>query len=148
MADPSPSPSESVVLVTGGTGLVGKAIEAYVSRHALPGERWVFLSSRDGDLRSFEATKAVFERHRPTAVIHLAAFVGGLFRNLKYKVEFYRHNVLMNDNVMECCRLFEVCSKARVHCVPVSALARRPHADLVLPLDLIPGIATECLVCR
>jgi GDP-L-fucose synthase len=34
--------------------------------------------------------------------------VGGLFRNLRYKVEFYRENVLMNDNVMECCREFEV----------------------------------------
>jgi len=34
--------------------------------------------------------------------------VGGLFRNLKYKVEFYRENVLINDNVMECCREFNV----------------------------------------
>lgn len=59
-------------------------------------------------IRSFDETKAIFEKHRPTHVIHLAAFVGGLFRNLKYKVEFYRHNVQMNDNVMECCRLFEV----------------------------------------
>jgi GDP-L-fucose synthase len=34
--------------------------------------------------------------------------VGGLFRNLKYKVEFYRENVLINDNVMECCKEFGV----------------------------------------
>jgi GDP-L-fucose synthase len=34
--------------------------------------------------------------------------VGGLFRNLTYKVEFYRENVLINDNVMECCRDFKV----------------------------------------
>ena len=53
-------------------------------------------------------TKAVFERVKPTHVIHLAAFVGGLFRNLKYKVEFYRYNTLMNDNVMECCREYKV----------------------------------------
>ncbi len=53
-------------------------------------------------------TQAIFEKIKPTHVIHLAAFVGGLFRNLKYKVEFYRHNTLMNDNVMECCRLFGV----------------------------------------
>jgi GDP-L-fucose synthase len=30
--------------------------------------------------------RAVFEKHRPTHVIHLAAKVGGLFSNLKYKV--------------------------------------------------------------
>lgn len=34
--------------------------------------------------------------------------VGGLFRNLKYKVEFYRENILINDNVMECCKDFKV----------------------------------------
>jgi GDP-L-fucose synthase len=33
-------------------------------------------------------------------MIHLAAFVGGLFRNMKYKVEFWRNNTLMNDNII------------------------------------------------
>lgn len=47
--------------------------------------------------------------------MHLAAFVGGLFRNLKYKVEFFRWNILMNDNVMECCRLYKV--KKLVSCL-------------------------------
>ena len=34
--------------------------------------------------------------------------VGGLFKNMKYKVEFYRENTLINDNVMECCKEFGV----------------------------------------
>ena len=34
-----------------GTGLVGKGIQAVVERQAVPGERWIFLSSKDGDLR-------------------------------------------------------------------------------------------------
>ena len=38
----------------------------------------------------------------------MAAKVGGLFANQKYKVEFYRDNVIINDNVMECCRVFGV----------------------------------------
>jgi hypothetical protein len=85
--------TRSVILVTGGTGLVGKAVEAYVKGKGAAdaeGETWVFLSSKDADLRDRGQTFALFEKHRPTAVIHLAAFVGGLFRNLKYKVEFYR----------------------------------------------------------
>lgn len=41
-------------------------------------------------------------------MIHLAAFVGGLFRNLKYKVEFYRYNTLMNDNIFEACKEYKV----------------------------------------
>ena len=80
-----------VCLVTGGTGLVGKAIEAVVAGDsASAGEKWIFASSKDADLRDKESTRAMFEKYRPTHVIHLAAMVGGLFRNLKYKVEFYR----------------------------------------------------------
>ena len=45
---------------------------------------------------------------QPTHCIHLAAMVGGLFRNLKYKVEMYRLNMLINDNVFECCREFGI----------------------------------------
>jgi GDP-L-fucose synthase len=40
-----------VVLVTGGTGLVGKAIEKISSLEPKPNEKWVFLSSKAGDLR-------------------------------------------------------------------------------------------------
>lgn len=102
-----------VVLVTGGTGLVGKGIEEAVRLDkeagvSSPDEVWYYASSRDADLRDRASTRALFERVKPTHVIHLAAMVGGLFRNLKYKVEFYRENVLINDNVMECCKEFAV----------------------------------------
>lgn len=98
-----------IVLVTGGTGLVGKAIEAVVnSDPQWAGNDFFFASSKDADLRDRAQTEALFQRVRPTHVIHLAAMVGGLFRNMKYKVEFYRENVLINDNVMECCRIFNV----------------------------------------
>ena len=36
-----------------------------------------------------EATKAIFDKHKPTHVIHLAALVGGLFKNLKYNLDFW-----------------------------------------------------------
>ena len=97
-----------VCLVTGGSGLVGKAIEAVIQSSPSADETWIYASSKDGDLRDREATRVMFQRFQPTHVIHLAAMVGGLFRNLKYKVEFYRENVLINDNVMECCREFNV----------------------------------------
>jgi len=34
------------------------------------------------------ATRVLFEKHKPTHVIHLAAMVGGLFKNMKYKLDF------------------------------------------------------------
>jgi len=51
--------SGDVILVTGGSGLVGKAIEHVINTEPegsrfgkKPGETWVFASSRDGDLKS------------------------------------------------------------------------------------------------
>jgi len=102
--------SPVTVLVTGGSGLVGSALQSFVSADPSrpPNESWVFLSSADGDLRVRSAVESIFERHKPTMVIHLAAKVGGLFANMKEKVEFYRENIMINDNVMECCRVHKV----------------------------------------
>eukprot|EP00440_Ansanella_granifera_P027201 gb/GFBE01029545.1/.p1 GENE.gb/GFBE01029545.1/~~gb/GFBE01029545.1/.p1 ORF type:complete len:206 (+),score=30.38 gb/GFBE01029545.1/:1-618(+) len=95
-----------VVMVTGGTGLVGKAMQKVISEDPQANdETWIFLSSKDGDLVDRTATEAVFEKCKPTHVIHLAARVGGLFHNMAKKVEFYRENTIMNDNIMECCRI-------------------------------------------
>lgn len=51
-------PATRTILVTGGTGLVGKAIEYIISNERegsrfgrRPGEKWVFAGSKDGDLR-------------------------------------------------------------------------------------------------
>ena len=43
--------TERVVLVTGGTGLVGRALHEVITREKLAQERWVFLSSKDSDRR-------------------------------------------------------------------------------------------------
>lgn len=109
------------VLVTGGSGLVGMALKAVVEaeHRANPAqaaaEKWVFLSSKDANLTSMDSTRACFEIHHPTHVIHLAAKVGGLFKNLSEKVQMWKDNVDMNNNVMECCRLFAV--KKLVSCL-------------------------------
>ncbi|XP_071342472.1 GDP-L-fucose synthase-like [Trachinotus anak] len=91
------------VLVTGGSGLVGRAIHRIVieEKGAKEGEEWIFLSSKDANLMNMEETRAVFEKHRPTHVIHLAAMVGGLFKNMKYNLDFWRNNVYINDNVLQ-----------------------------------------------
>jgi len=68
----------------------------------------VFVGSKDADLMDVAATRALFEKHRPTHVIHLAAMVGGLFRNLKYNADFLTNNQTINDNVLSCCRDFKV----------------------------------------
>jgi hypothetical protein len=61
--------------------------------------------------RKPEDTKAIFEKYKPTHVIHLAALVGGLFKNMKYKLDFLRDNLLINDNVLETSKNFGVSSR-------------------------------------
>ena len=49
-----------VVLVTGGSGLVGQGIRTYIEKEGglEPGERWFFARSKDADLRDLKATRA------------------------------------------------------------------------------------------
>ena len=69
-------PLLQIILVTGGSGLVGKGI-----RHAIEttekreNEEWIFLTSKDGNLLDLKETEALFEKYKPTHVIHLAALV-------------------------------------------------------------------------
>ena len=100
------------ILVTGGTGLVGSAIKHVVENEPdrdKRNEEYFFISSKDCDLRytvsmlyqyrrkkpllsyyrNREETEALFKKHQPTHVIHLAALVGGLFRNLSRNLDFF-----------------------------------------------------------
>lgn len=60
-----------IVLVTGGSGLVGKAIEAIIGQESNSEEKWIFASSKDGDLRDKDQTKAMFVKYQPTHCIHV-----------------------------------------------------------------------------
>lgn len=97
-----------VIMVTGSSGLVGKAIQKVAEEDPRPDEKFVFVSSKDADLISRAETEALFEKHHPTHVIHLAAMVGGLFRNLRYNLDFWRNNCLINDNVLHTSHLHDV----------------------------------------
>ncbi|ORY25167.1 GDP-L-fucose synthetase [Naematelia encephala] len=108
-------PKGPIVLVTGGTGLVGSAIRELIeavpegSRFGrLRDEEWVFTSSKEYDLRDIQACRAMFERYRPTHVIHLAARVGGLFANMSGNSDFLRDNLLMNDSVLQTAHEYKV----------------------------------------
>jgi len=89
------------ILVTGGSGLVGSAIQKIAStEESREDEEWIFSCVDDADLTNAAETTALFERIKPTHVIHLAAMVGGLFRNMKYNLDFFRKNIQINDNVL------------------------------------------------
>lgn len=94
------------ILVTGGTGLVGSAI--YSISLSYPSYEFVFLSSKDCDLTSWEKTFNYFNEFKPDYVIHLAANVGGLFKNMKNKVDMLESNLAINTNVLKASHLINV----------------------------------------
>ena len=90
------------MLITGGTGLVGRAL-----LHALRDEGFtnvVGIGSRDCDLRDSTAVGILMNRLRPDYVFHMAARVHGLGGNTLYKSDILVDNVLINTNIVEYAR--------------------------------------------
>tara|TARA_B100001123_G_scaffold412144_1_gene509067 strand:+ start:3853 stop:4779 length:927 start_codon:yes stop_codon:yes gene_type:complete len=85
------------ILITGGSGMLGKAFQAN-------GCEAIYLSSRECDLRNLEEACTVISKHRPTHVIHLAGKVGGIKANSDSPGNFYFDNILINTNTLEACR--------------------------------------------
>jgi GDP-L-fucose synthase len=96
------------ILVTGGSGLVGYGVRAALPIVSDISASWHFVGSRDADLRDPAQTNQLFDRIRPTHVLHLAAKVGGLFNNMRQKVEFFRDNMAMTLNITDACHRYGV----------------------------------------
>ena len=88
------------VLVTGGTGMVGRALQKVLPTADYVGSEY--------DLTKYEQVVKLFEEKKPEYVIHLAARVSGMKGNMNAVAEHYTDNVLMNTNVLEVSRLYGV----------------------------------------
>ncbi|MEQ1527204.1 MAG: NAD-dependent epimerase/dehydratase family protein [Gallionella sp.] len=87
------------VLVTGGSGLVGRALTELLSCRGF--SNVISVGSRDCDLRDAGAVKNLFADTTPAYVFHMAACVYGLGGNAKYKSDVLYENVMINTNVVE-----------------------------------------------
>ena len=87
------------ILITGSSGLVGSAFQKIS-----PGYNYnfIFSTSSDADLTNYAETKKLFEIVKPHYVIHLAACVGGLYKNMNFKVDMLEKNLQINLNVLKC----------------------------------------------
>jgi len=89
------------ILVTGGSGMVGKFI-----KQILP--KAFYLSSKDCDLTKCDEVDNFWGKFKPEVVIHLAARVGGIMDNINHTAQYYEQNVLMNTNVLYNSRKYNV----------------------------------------
>ena len=95
------------ILVTGGTGLVGNGLKT-ISKDYEEKYNFIYISSKDFNLTCYDQTKAMFEKYRPNYVIHLAACVGGLYKNMNNKVIMLEKNLMINYNVVKCSHDYKV----------------------------------------
>jgi len=89
------------ILVTGGSGMVGHALQ-----EILPEAK--FINSEMCDLRSEVDVNWLFLNERPEQVIHLAARVGGVKANSENLGSFYYDNIMINSNLLEASRKYKV----------------------------------------
>jgi GDP-L-fucose synthase len=95
------------VLVTGGSGLVGSSIKELINSTSIKNE-YVFLSSKETDLRNPIACEKIFSDGNFDIVVHLAALVGGLYFNTNSNYKMLVDNIKINTNILECCEKYKI----------------------------------------
>lgn len=83
------------ILITGSTGFVGKNLV-----NKLKELGYTKLLTPKIDLTNQLQTNHYFREHKPDYVIHLAAIVGGIAKNISDPYKFLNENLMMQSNVI------------------------------------------------
>lgn len=95
--------SRNKVLVTGGSGMLGRTLKAHLSEGQIKNclfEDSVFLDSKTLDLTDQKQTLDYFKYHKFNAVIHLASKVGGIQANIDNPIDFLHLNTMIHHNTI------------------------------------------------
>lgn len=90
------------VLVTGGSGFLGRHV---VARLEALGAAVVAPRKAEFDLTTERDASRCMSAHRPTMVIHGAAFYGGIWINQLHPGRIFYENLVMGAHVMEAARV-------------------------------------------
>tara|TARA_Y100000389_G_scaffold125559_2_gene122946 strand:- start:11780 stop:12769 length:990 start_codon:yes stop_codon:yes gene_type:complete len=99
------------VCVTGGSGMIGRCIKDYVDNTYDPND---FLFTYLGhssklnwitpiDLTNKHVVTNYFKNNKFDFIIHLAAKVGGLYKNMNSNIQMFNDNIRINQNILEAC---------------------------------------------
>lgn len=102
-----PTGTEShMLLVTGASGFLGKRVCKRLDELGIPYHPT--SQSKGTDLCDPQQVRALFSQVQPSAVLHCAAFVGGIQFGRKHPAEMFRNNLLMTINLFDACVEFKV----------------------------------------
>src|SRR5215472_12721520 len=107
------------VLVTGGSGFLGRHVVCAFERHGC--RDVVVVRKAQCDLTREADVRRLFSENRPHIVVHLAAVVGGIGANRESPGRFFYENVMMGALTMEHARLAGVgtiCAYPRLAPIP------------------------------
>jgi GDP-L-fucose synthase len=94
------------ILVTGGSGMVGRALVSRLRRDGC--ERVLAPSSKQLDLRDQAATRQFFADNPVDYVFHLAGHIGGIGASVTYPVEFLYENLMIATHGIHAARIAKV----------------------------------------
>ena len=89
------------VLLTGGSGLVGRSIQEHSSA-----DKWEILTPtrKELDLTDLSSVSHWVKKHQPGTIIHAAGLVGGIKANIQDQVKFLDVNVSIGRNIIMAAR--------------------------------------------
>ena len=92
------------LLITGGNGMVGRNLVDIIDK------RFDYLvpSSTELNLLEYNEIEMYFLQYKPDCVVHLAADVGGLYKNMNNTLGMFENNIIMNTNIVKACRVHEI----------------------------------------
>lgn len=149
-----------VIVVTGGTGLVGRALFNLVTKSNNDKRyKWYFVGSKDCDLRNEHLTREFFAKIKPWAIVHLAGIVLGSLSSQDEQWNSWLSNSKIHLNVLEACKEFRVsrllsCSSIVVLKLKDDMICSQPHYGYIQSKKLLQsGMAqlrqqgiTDCLL--
>lgn len=118
------------ILVTGGSGLVGTSIQKLIKNDDDNNNEYIFISSKDCDLTDLKQVFSFFASHSFQYIIHLAANVGGLYKNMRMNVEMLSDNLKINENVLAACHHFNI--QRGIFCLSSCVF---PHEPSCFPMN-------------
>ena len=92
------------ILITGSTGMVGNALVRLLKKNY----NLLTPNSKKLNLKNINNIKKYLKKNKPSHIVHLAGFVGGIGSNINNPVRYLEDNILMGINLIKVARDLKV----------------------------------------